>query len=80
MATSVVYEGTIISWFKPRNYGFLKPDNPVPGCDVELFFHVSDIFNSKPLPKNIRVTFEIGLFGGRRKAIKVKPVDRSGVL
>jgi cold shock CspA family protein len=77
MATPL-FEGVIVSWFAPRNYGFIRPDNPIPGCDMELFFHISDVPNSDPLPKNIRVSFEIGLFGGRRKAVRIKPVAVPG--
>jgi cold shock CspA family protein len=72
MATPL-YFGVIVSWFETRNFGFIRPETPIPGCDIELFFHISDCPNAQPLPKNIRVQFEVGLFGGKKKAAKVRP-------
>jgi len=69
-----IYEGTITSWFQVRNFGFICPDNSIPGCDMELFFHVSDLFNGQPIPKNTRVSFQTRLFKGRYKAINVTPI------
>jgi cold shock CspA family protein len=60
--------GTLISWFKHRNYGFIRPEL----TDDEIFCHITDLPNNEPLPKNTRVKFEIGNFGGRRKAINVE--------
>jgi cold shock CspA family protein len=79
MAIPESYEGVIISWFEVRNFGFIHPNNPVPGCGVEIFFHISDLPNATALPKNTRVTFEVVPFGGRLKAIKVAPVITSAV-
>ena len=41
---------------------------------MELFFHVSDLFNGQPIPKNTRVSFQTRLFKGRYKAINVTPI------
>jgi cold shock CspA family protein len=68
--------GTLVSWFNPRSYGFIRPDSPVAGLPVEIFVHISDMPNRRPLPKDTRVFFEIGTFGGRTKAIKVTEVSR----
>lgn len=60
--------GIIISWFKYRSYGFIRPEL----TDDEIFVHVVDLPNKEPLPKGTRVKFELGQFGGRRKAINVR--------
>jgi cold shock CspA family protein len=68
--------GTLVSWFNPRSYGFIRPDSPVAGLPVEIFAHISDMPNRQPLPKDTRVSFEIGTFGGRTKAINIVEVRR----
>jgi cold shock CspA family protein len=68
--------GTLVSWFNPRSYGFIRPDSPVAGLPVEIFAHISDMPNRQPLPKDTRVSFEIGTFGGRTKAINIVEVSR----
>ena len=68
--------GTIVSWFNIRSYGFIRPDSPVAGLPVEIFAHLSDMPNRQPLPKDTRVSFEVGVFGGRTKAIKIVAVSR----
>jgi len=60
--------GILISWFKHRGYGFIRPEN----SDDEIFVHITDLPNKQPLEKNTRVTFELGQFGGRTKAIDVR--------
>ena len=45
------FSGVLVSWFEPRNYGFIHPDHPIPNCDMELFCHVSDMPNLQPLPQ-----------------------------
>lgn len=72
-------KGTIISWFDRRNYGFVKPDVPVEGLPPEVFVHGSDVLNPKYLQSpiaNTRVSFELGKFGGRTKAVNVTVVPR----
>lgn len=66
--------GTIVSWFEPRAYGFIRPDSPIAGGPVEIFAHISDMPNRQPLPKDTRVSFELGIFGGRTKAINIVAV------
>ncbi len=68
------YEGVIVTWLPARHYGFICPDSPIPGCDMELFYHSSDLFNGQPIPKDTRVTFQTRLFKGRYKAINVTPI------
>jgi cold shock CspA family protein len=68
-------EGTIVSWFERRSYGFILLDVPVACLPPEIFVHVSDLPNRQPLPTNTRVRFETGKFGGRIKAVKVTEVQ-----
>ena len=66
---SDIQYGIIITWFRTRRFGFIRADN----SDVELFVHASDFLpDGEPFPKGTRVKFEVGMFGGRPKAIKVE--------
>jgi cold shock CspA family protein len=67
--------GTVVSWFETRNFGFIRPDLPIPGETVEIFVHLSDA--GQPLLKDSRVQFEIGKFGGRTKAVNVQVIGRT---
>jgi cold shock CspA family protein len=67
------YLGTILSWFSHRNFGFVRLDNPVEGLPLEVFVHASDAPN-QVLGKDVRISFEIGRFGGKPKAVNVKTV------
>ncbi len=69
--------GTIVSWFDHRGYGFIRPDVPVADMPVEIFIHISDTPDQQPLLTNARVSFDIGKFGGRTKAINVQVVGRT---
>ncbi len=69
-------EGTTVSWFDRRNYGFILPDVPIAGLPAEIFVHGSDVVPPHNLPPNTRVSFEIGKFGGRTKAVNVTVVPR----
>jgi cold shock CspA family protein len=62
---------TVVRWFEQRNFGFIQPDTE----PKELFVYLTDTANQQPLPRNARVTYEIGHFGGRAKAIKVAVVE-----
>ena len=66
-----IYFGSIISWFPRRNFGFVKFDIPLTALPDELFVHSSDDPN-QTLAKDVRVSFQIGQFGGRHKAINVR--------
>ena len=63
--------GFIVTWFHNRNFGFIRTEN----SDKELFAHASDFPDGKPIPKGTRVKFQIGMFGGRPKAIKVEVAE-----
>lgn len=67
----VTLYGSVVSWFPARSYGFIKFDIPVTGLPEEMFVHGSDAPH-EALAKDVRVSFEIGKFGGRYKAINVK--------
>ena len=59
-------QGKVRSFFKERHYGFLFDEE----TGSELFFHETDI--NGPIPaKNALVSFDLGAFGGRKKAINV---------
>jgi cold shock CspA family protein len=64
--------GILITWFRNRRFGFIRTEN----SDTEIFVHASDFLpNREPFPKGTRVKFEVGLFGGRPKAIKVEAIQ-----
>ncbi len=60
--------GTIVTWFEKRGFGFIRRDDNTD----EIFLHLSDVPDRKPLPKNTRVSFELGSLGGRIKAVNVR--------
>jgi cold shock CspA family protein len=62
-----------VIWFDvAKRYGFLH----CPDTGEELLFHQTDLTGPPPEPGAI-VSFEIGTFKGRPKAIKVKPANGS---
>jgi cold shock CspA family protein len=60
--------GVIITWFQNRRFGFIRTEN----SETELFVHASDFPDKRPFPKGTRVKFQIGMFGGRPKAVRVE--------
>ena len=67
-----VLYGNIVTWFPNRRFGFIRTDN----SDTELFVHASDFLpDGEPFPKGTRVKFQVGMFGGRPKAIKVEVAE-----
>jgi cold shock CspA family protein len=68
--------GTIVSWFPTRGFGFIRPDDPTDDLPIEIFAHKADTPNSQPLNPSTRVSFEIGKFDGRTKAVKIVVVKR----
>lgn len=65
-------QGTIVSWFEHRGFGFIRRDD---SSDTEVFLHVVDCPNRQPLPTSTRVSFNFGMFGGREKAIDVQVLN-----
>ena len=60
--------GTVASWFARRNYGFIQLDR----SPDEIFVHVSDLPDRKPIPVGTPVTFEVIDYAGRPKATRVQ--------
>jgi cold shock CspA family protein len=67
-------QGTIVTSFQRRAISFIQLDD-----GGELFAHISDYPNRTLLPVGTRVEFEIGEFAGKKKAIKIQPVDAEAV-
>lgn len=64
--------GLVVTWVRNRGFGFIRPD----GCDDELFVHRIDLTPiQQSLLVNTRVTFDIGVYGGRKKAVNVRAVE-----
>jgi cold shock CspA family protein len=61
-------QGTIVTWFERRGFGFVKPDD----SPTELFIHISDVPKRESLPINTRISYEIGSFGGKQKAVQIR--------
>jgi cold shock CspA family protein len=70
--------GIIVSWFPARSYGFIRFDSPVVGMPDKIFLHGSDVPNQE-LSRGLHVSFEIGKFGGKYKAINVKPAPLASI-
>ena len=66
-------DGKITGVFFHRGYGFVM--DVVTG--EEYFAHVSDFANQELLPSGSRVTFQLGEFRGKTKAIKIEPCGTS---
>ena len=62
--------GVIVRAYPERGYGFLASDD-----GQELFFHRFDCQDLDEFPsKGKRVSFEMGVFNGRPKAVNLRPV------
>lgn len=72
------YFGYLTTWFPARSYGFLRMSPPVVGLPVELFVHGTDAPN-QALGKGLSVSFEVGHFAGKYKAINVKLIPVVGI-
>ena len=67
-------QGKIITWFDHRGFGFVRPDD----SPTEVFVHISDVSNPDLLAVNTRISFELGKFGGRPKAVRVDVLADGG--
>ena len=61
--------GIIVSWIERKKFGFILPDD---SNGEEIFLHISDCPNGQPVTVNTRVSFELGTYGGRKKAVRVE--------
>lgn len=68
---SEVLTGTLVTWYANRRYGFIAPDL----TNTEIFVHLSDIAGGIPIAPNTKVQYEMTLFNGRTKAVKVQAVQ-----
>jgi cold shock CspA family protein len=63
--------GLIVTWLDRKKFGFIRPD----GSDEEIFLHISDLPDRESIPVNTRVSFDLGVYGGRKKAINVEVAE-----
>jgi cold shock CspA family protein len=64
----MVYTGTVVRFFADRRFGFILYD------EGEIFFHELDMLDSTFAPqRGDKISFEIGMYKGRAKAIKITP-------
>ncbi len=69
---SEVLTGTLVTWYANRRYGFIAPDL----SGTEIFVHLSDIVGGVPIATNSKVQYEVAMFNGRTKAVKVQSVQQ----
>jgi cold shock CspA family protein len=62
--------GLVVDWIDRKKFGFILPD----GSDSEIFIHITDCPGRQPLAVNTRVSFELGAYGGRKKATQVRVI------
>jgi len=64
----MIYTGTVVRFFADRRFGFILYD------EGEIFFHELDMLDSAFAPqRGDKVSFQIGKYKGRTKAINITP-------
>lgn len=70
-------QGITLFWNRLKGYGFIAPDDGTP----DVFVHHSSLLLTPPnkkLDKGQAVEFDVADRGGKRVAVKVKPIPNGG--
>lgn len=66
LSAQQILNGSVMSWFENRHYGFILGDD-----GTEYFAHASRFQNRLGLPKGTRVSFSLTEFKGRTVANEI---------